>query len=131
MPLSRDRSQAGVQVFVDREFQRGPRGASRAVSPVATGTRERQAAASRAEGASPRARVPPMDYPMDYADKLPPRPLCFFCSAALAHELAAVDTMRLENPETGEPMIFDVEIAVDLARALAADLDRVARDLSR
>ena len=45
--LSRDRRQAGAQAFVDREFQRGPGGASRVVSLEATGTRERQAGALR------------------------------------------------------------------------------------
>ena len=49
----------------------------------------RGAAASRAEGASPRARVPPVDY----ADKLPPMPVGQFYAAAPVHDLAAVDTM--------------------------------------
>ena len=45
-----------------------------------------RAAASRAQGASPRARVPPMDY----GDKLPSRPL--------VHFYAAVDNMSRSFP---------------------------------
>ena len=47
-----------------------------------------RADASRAEGASPRARVPPVDY----ADKLPPMPVVHFYAAAPVHNRAAVDS---------------------------------------
>ena len=40
-----------------------------------------------AQGASPRARGPPVDY----GDKLPPMPVVHFCAAAPVHSLAAVD----------------------------------------
>ena len=49
--------------------------------------------ASRAEGASPRARVPPVDY----RDKLPPRPWCTFTPPAPVHFYAAVDSSRLSR----------------------------------
>ena len=53
-----------------------------------------RAAASRAEGASPRARVPPVGY----RDKLPPKPLVQFYAAAPVHILSAVDTLVLAAP---------------------------------
>ena len=52
-----------------------------------TGPSHARAAASRAEGASPRARVPPVDY----RDKLPPSPWDTFAAAAPVHFYAAVD----------------------------------------
>ncbi len=47
-----------------------------------------RAAASRAKGASPRARGPPVDY----RDKLPPTPVVHFYAAAPVHNPTAVDT---------------------------------------
>ena len=58
-----------------------------------TGPSHARVAASRAEGASPRARVPPVDY----GDKIPPRPVVHLYSAALAHNPAAVDKRERDH----------------------------------
>ena len=66
-----------------------------------TGPSHARADASRAEGAPSRARGPPVDY----GDKLPPRPVVHFYAAALAHNHAAVDTRpgrcRPQSPWAG------------------------------
>ncbi len=57
------------------------------MTPWAHSPSHARAAASRAEGASPRARGPPVDY----RDKLPPTPVVNFYAAAPVHNPAAVD----------------------------------------
>ena len=63
VPLSQTGSELLFDVF-SRRYENG----------ATIGPSHARAAASRAEGASPRARVPPMDY----ADKLPPSPWYIF-----------------------------------------------------